>query len=764
MDKLREIDENTLAMLKGVAEMFGGAVLYEISGESYIPLTVCGKVHGCGRDGRFSEKDSESLVEASAMGCRVAYLTDSEAMLKISALDIKDRSVFLGVPIDEKPRSSELDENIVLKGRLEIALRNTYDLVYEINPVDNSSYRLKNSDGGVVISKVDTCFSKCVSDGAENLVHKDYKQLYLDIMNDRYFKKHIKSAEDSIYFEIPRKFGGDKYCWFSYLIKKTGWAENSYLMFIKNIDKEKNATVRYQQLNEICKFVVEQTYRDVYVVDLESGLYLRYCTNGKTVSNLEESRSYDKAIANLEKYVYPEDIDLWHSSVERSAIAENLLHEQETSVCIRFKVDMKSYWRELSCRYLDKEKGLVLCMVKDITDRVLADREAEARLRDALHRAKTASKAKSDFMYHISHDIRTPMEAIVGMADLTLMHAENPSMVKDGLNEINGFMRYLLSQVDNIIEFSRAESGKFSLDPKAFNLRELCGDISSIVRLQAAYNGTRYTESISENIHQYYIGDSMRIRQILMNLFSNSLKYTSKGGNINLRVSEAQGEKGTEVYFSVVDTGMGMEPEVVERMLKPFEKDGDREGCGLGLSVVSSLVKLMNGTLEIHSLPDMGTAVDIRLPLEFAAAEETADAVPQESGNIPFRGKRILLVEDNDVNREIVSVMLRIRGFRVDTAINGEGAVKRFLQNEAGYYSVILMDIRMPVMDGLEAARQIRSSDRPDAKTQPIIALTANAFDEDIEASRAAGMNGHITKPMQPDELLKELKNIISEG
>ena len=760
-DLIAKHGEETITLLDGIAEMFGGVMVYDIDGEKFVPLYKKGRVFDSTEIGALSPADRQKLADvskkcASGSGGNLFAFLENGAVFRVCRLE---SGQFLAV-YEERTANPEHTENEILKGRLEIALRNTYDLVYEINPVDNSSYRLTSGTKGVVVSKMDRCFAKCVADGADNLIRGDYRDIYLKVMNRDYLRSHIKNSDDRVTFEVPRKCSDGEYRWFSYLIKKADWAENSYIMFIKNIDRQKRDTMRFGHINEICKAVVSHTYRDVYVIDLKSGQYFRYCINGEIMSELRESYDYDEKIDFLSRFIYDEDMGLWEKHILRKNIAANLEEKQEQCVRIRLKGRNGISWREVIYRYINKEQGLVLCTAQDITEQVLADREAEEKLRSALHCAKKASEAKSSFLNHISHDIRTPMEAIVGMTDLTLMHAGNAEMVRDGLNEINGFMKYLLSQVDNIIEFSRAESGKFNLITAPFDLRKLCSDISGIVKLQSAYNGIRYTESISDNVHDYYMGDGPHIKQILMNLVSNSLKYTPKGGSISLTVSEAESENGTEISFLVADTGMGMETKTAERMLKPFERDSERDGSGLGLTVANNLTKLMHGRLDIHSAPDMGTAARVTIPLE-VTDECEKKAAPVEIDDSFIKGKRILLVEDNDVNREIVSGILRNRGFKVDTAINGEAAVKRFLSNDEGYYAVILMDIRMPVMNGLEAAKAIRGSSRADAKTQPIIALTANAFDEDVEASKAAGMNGHITKPMQPDDLLRLLQDII---
>lgn len=754
-------DEEAIALLDGIARMFGGVMVYGIDGDRLVPMYKKGRIFDSEATGALSSADRQRLVDISKK-CALGgegnrfVLLESGAVFRVSRLE---GGRFLAV-YEEQTADPERAENEVLKGRLEIALRNTYDMVYEINLAEDSLYRLTSGTDGVVVSKMEQSFTECAAEGADSLVREDYRDIFLKVMSREYLRSHIESSGDRVTLEVPRKCSDGEYRWFSYLVKKTEQTENSYTVFIQNIDRQKRDAMRFGHINEICKAVVSHTYRDVYVIDLRSGRYFRYCMNGAIMSELMESYNYDEKIDFLSRFIYSEDMGLWEKHIFRRNIAANLEEKQEQCVRIRLKGSSGISWREVIYRYINKEQGLVLCTVQDVTEQVLADREAEEKLRSALRCAKKASEAKSCFLNHISHDIRTPMEAIVGMTDLTLMHAGNAKMVRDGLNEINGFMKYLLSQVDNIIEFSRAESGRFNLISEPFGLRRLCSDISVIIRLQSAYNGIEYTESISDNVHEYYIGDGPHIKQILMNLVSNSLKYTPKGGSISLTVSEGEGEKGTEVCFLIADTGIGMDSKTVERMLKPFERDSERDGSGMGLTVANNLTKLMHGRLEIQSAVDKGTAARVTIPLEVTGEREKT-AAPAKIDDGFIKGKRILLVEDNDVNREIVSVILRNRGFKVDTAINGEAAVKRFMSNKRGYYAVILMDIKMPVMDGLEAAKAIRSSSRADAKTQPIIALTANAFDEDVEASRAAGMNGHITKPMQPDDLLRLLQDII---
>ena len=526
------------------------------------------------------------------------------------------------------------------------------------------------------------------------------------------------------------------------------------------------------------------------------------------------------------------------------------------------------------------------------TERLL--REIET-LRAQLAQAKAANQAKEAFLSSMSHDIRTPMNAIIGMTALAKKHIDEKARVNDALNKIEIASSHLLSLINEVLDMSRINSGRMTLSRETFSLSDLMHDIMVIVRPQIQAKGHSYRLRVGELEAESLIGDPLRLRQVLVNILSNAVKYTNDGGEISVYLQTKIEDRHAQLHFQCRDNGIGMSPEFVARIFDPFERANTTtiskiEGTGLGMSIVKALVEAMDGSIGIDSAPGRGTTVDIRIPLDYekiqlstealdgkrfliiesnpnqvdafrlyldemqvqyqiadSAGEAIADLTDADfrgegyaaviigmevhhSGSVfelaaylhksfpglpillateqnweqieyqagragvsafipaPFfrksligamirsveqgesgqtgsgtpnlKGRRVLLVEDNFINREIACEILSSTHAEVETAEDGRQAVDRFLQSEEGRYDLILMDIQMPVMDGYEAARAIRASGRKDAGLR-IYAMTANTFAEDIAKARAAGMDGHIAKPIDVNKLMLLLRQLL---
>ena len=383
-----------------------------------------------------------------------------------------------------------------------------------------------------------------------------------------------------------------------------------------------------------------------------------------------------------------------------------------------------------------------------------------------LEQAKAA--LKSDFMNKVSHDIRTPLTAVIGLNDLLLRNADKPDIVADCAQKAKKSGEYLVSIINDVLDMSRIENGKLRISHTAFDMKELLETVVQLETFPVAEKGLAFRLDCPNNFHRGYLGDAVRIKQCLVNLVSNAVKFTPEHGTVTLTYREEM-ESGiyARTIFIVEDTGIGMSEEFMQHMFHPFEQEQSsltsaHVGSGLGLAIVHSLVTLMKGTIHAESTLDQGSRFVIELPLErtvlseLSPKEEPSDELP-----VYLRGKRILLAEDNDINREIVAELLDGLGFVVDGVVNGAEAVECFQNSSSGYYSMILVDIQMPVMIGLEAAVAIRSSAHMDSCSIPIIALSANAFDEDMENSLAHGMQAHISKPVEIGVLKKILVKYI---
>lgn len=382
-------------------------------------------------------------------------------------------------------------------------------------------------------------------------------------------------------------------------------------------------------------------------------------------------------------------------------------------------------------------------------------------------RTSLESRAKSDFLSSMSHEIRTPMNAIMGMTAIALDNEKLDPDTEDCLQKIDKSAKYLLDLINRILDMSRIESGKMTIEDVPLDLNSLLDNVDTLIRVQTEQKGI-YLNVEREIKHPFVNGDPLRLSQVLLNILGNALKFTSKGG-ITLSVREEDCGGGlVSVRFSVKDTGIGISKENQGKIFKSFEQADNATarkygGTGLGLSISDSFVKMMGGMLEVKSEPGEGSEFFFTLPMKIS--EKTIPAEKKRVfGPEDFKGKRVLLAEDDEMNVLIAKTLIEKDGITVETAENGKIAVDMFLASEPRYYDAVLMDIRMPEMDGLEAARRIRSSGKADARTVPIVAMTANAFDEDMKKSVECGMNGHLSKPIDMNRIRSLLGKLWTDG
>ena len=418
--------------------------------------------------------------------------------------------------------------------------------------------------------------------------------------------------------------------------------------------------------------------------------------------------------------------------------------------------DVNSYGIVLGIRCVDEE------LRREMEDKTL--------LETALRQANRANKAKSVFLSNMSHDIRTPMNAIVGFTSLALSHLDDRGLVEGYLQKIMSSGDHLLSLINDVLDMSRIESGKMTLDEQPCGLSEMLGGLCSMIRPDVMKKQMELVTDTESVRHDDIICDRLRLNQVLLNLLSNAVKYTREGGRITFRAAELPSpNEGCAVFeFTVSDNGMGMSEEFVKHIFEPFERERNTtlsgiQGTGLGMAITKNIVEMMNGTIDVKSAPGEGTEVTVRI--EFRLPESGSpikEETPQKEER-PALTYRILLAEDNELNREIAVTMLTESGFEVDVAENGQEAVDMLCASEPGYYGVILMDIQMPVMNGYEATRRIRALENEELARIPILAITANAFEEDRKEALKCGMNGHLAKPIDIDRLLDSLSAVSGQ-
>ena len=390
-------------------------------------------------------------------------------------------------------------------------------------------------------------------------------------------------------------------------------------------------------------------------------------------------------------------------------------------------------------------------------------------LEKALCAAKQASVAKKVFLQNMSHDIRTPMNAVLGFTNLAIQAGGDTEKTQDYLSKIKISGNHLLGIVNEVLEISRIESGQTKLDESVWSIADIVRETDIIIRDQALAKKQEFSIDIWQVQDMYIYCDKLRVKEILVNLLGNAVKYTQTGGSISLRIIQKPCEKENfgNYEIHVKDNGCGMSEEFLQKIFEPFERQANStisgiQGTGLGMTIIKGFVDAMGGTIDIKSEENKGTEIIVRLCQRIAEAPEKSEEQKTISCSPElFVGKRVLLVEDNSMNREIATAILEEAGFKVDTAENGAIAVEKVTYYPEGFYDVILMDIQMPVMDGYTATRKIRSLENKAIAKIPIIAVSANAFDEDRQTSLEAGMNGHLAKPIVVDELLEVLGGIL---
>jgi signal transduction histidine kinase/CheY-like chemotaxis protein len=397
------------------------------------------------------------------------------------------------------------------------------------------------------------------------------------------------------------------------------------------------------------------------------------------------------------------------------------------------------------------------------TDRqlLLHQKESNAALEEAVKRADEANKAKSEFLSHMSHDIRTPINGVMGMTEIAMRNLGNTEKTEYCLKKIDESSHHLLSLVNDVLDMSRIESGKTVISHDAMDLRTVLDNCSSIIGGQLMQRDVELVEDFDSITHPGIFGDELHLRQVLINILGNAVKFTPDGGKIYFRAKETAFEDNKVSFtFEIEDTGIGMKPEFMAHIWDAFsqEHSGSRteyKGTGLGMTITKKFVEMMGGTIEVESEFQKGTKFTVKL-----TCDNNEDAYKEEApeqGVTRLDGMRVLLVEDNALNAEIAQILLEEAGITVTVAENGQIALDSFRDNPPDTYDVILMDIMMPVMNGLEATRAIRQVDRPDAAKIPILAMTANAYDEDVKKALDAGMNAHFSKPLNIQLLLGAL-------
>ncbi len=560
---------------------------------------------------------------------------------------------------------------------------------------------------------------------------------------------------------------------------KLGWIRLEFIAYSRGTDGEVKSVLwmvksiidekRYEALNK----AISETYMVMAFVSIPHNRYKTLIYSHKAVRVLPEESTLETALSFLRLNACEEHRSAVMEFADPTTITERMGNEK---MIVHDYINSEGHWSRLSLAEAERDRNgrisnlvFAIQMIDDVKRKEL---EKEAAAEWAYEEAKQANSAKSGFFSNLSHDIRTPMNAIVGMTRIAMENIDDRGRLEDCLEKIKSSSDHLLALINDSLDLSRIESGKIVIAHESVNLREMESNFMSIMQ---GYMVDRKLEIITDCqplAVDYVLTDGLRLRQVVLNILSNAVKYTPDGKNIVYRTENKLSPDGKHLHikYTIADSGIGMTQEFLEKIYEPFsrvEKDGAQskyKGTGLGMLIVKNFVDMLGGKIEIQSELNVGTVVT--LTFDFDVDPDPVAHVPstvsKQTKKLSVKNAKILLVEDNDINREIAIELLKEMGFDITEAFDGEDAVYKFRSSAIGEYKCILMDIMMPVMNGYEATKAIRSLHRDDAKKVPIIAMTANAFMEDIKTSKECGMNEHISKPIDPNVVKEILERFVA--
>ena len=577
--------------------------------------------------------------------------------------------------------------------------------------------------------------------------------------------------------------------WFEsrFIAKKRDEAGNviSAIYAARDITAEKEKELHYrEQLQEqlMISNTLAHNFKNVYLVDLnkETVKILKLDTSYVDVQHEGIGREFpfDVILGNwLENVVAPEDREETSKIFTVESFRKRLAVENEFTGNYRSIFNNETHYYQYIVGRVNDEGTKAILGYQNTDDIVRAQLEGEKKRREmelayqemlkaAAEEADKANRTKTEFLLRMSHDIRTPLNGIIGMLDIADYYGDNLEKIKECREKVRESSRILLELINEVLDMSKLESGDVVLERVPFDLAKIFSDALAVVEKMAEERGIEIIED-SNMQHTWLVGSPIHFKRLLLNILSNAIKYNRPHGKVYVTSREASFDGKTIVLETVIrDTGIGMSEEFQEHLFEPFQQENASArtkygGTGLGMSITKTLTEKMGGTISFESKKDVGTTFTVQIPFEVDFSKPV-DIVQGDEENVSIAGETILLAEDNDINLEIAQFMLSEAGANVIVARNGEEAVTAFTESKPGEISVILMDLMMPVMDGYEATRFIRNMNREDAKAIPIIAMTANAFVEDRIATKKAGMNAHITKPLEPKTVIRTIADQVS--
>ena len=618
---------------------------------------------------------------------------------------------------------------------------------------------------------------------AEAFIQEAEQEEFLDWHKCENLKKRLQERESlTYYYHSVSKDGKDSY-YEAYAVKEKADGENYYIFLgYRNVDsilyKEKAIQEQLQRAldevklsNEIIE-AIARSYQYISRIDISKDWFEEITNRAAESMNYKKSGEFSSGNRNVcKKFVAEEYQEAFLKFTDITTLPVRMKNEET----IVMEYQMKDgNWHKL--RFIEKKRDKdgnlthVLCAIRSISD----VKKKEQELLHQVAEARKDAALKSRFLSNMSHDIRTPINGIIGMTELADRYPDNPEIQKKCREKLVESARHLVSMVNDILDMNKLETEQFVENDIPFNLAAVLNRVNTDQQMQAGKKKIDYVVDWekSELNHMYLTGNPVYIEKLLTVITDNAVKFTKPGGNVSVWCREISEDDERAVYeFGCSDNGIGMSEEFAGHAFEMFSQENKTsrtqyEGSGLGLAIAKKITERLGGTIEIKSKKGCGTTVIMTIPFKTRVQnlmQYTEDVNTESTEDIPLEGLRALIAEDNELNLEIAKFMLEEKGICVECAADGKEAVAKFEESEPGYYDVIFMDIMMPYMNGWDATRKIRTLQRPDADKIPIIAMSANAFAEDIINSHISGMNWHLTKPVDADKLIMALKGCIKK-
>ncbi|MCI2050052.1 MAG: ATP-binding protein [Lachnospiraceae bacterium] len=640
-------------------------------------------------------------------------------------------------------------ESLIAKGHCNL----TQNLLLEYD----SSERKENSSfrPGITYDKV-----------YEGLLAQAYMESDRSVIREKLSRQELMSGyrqgETQTSLQYRRRTGGREYIWVSmtvhiYAVPETGELE----LFSYAYD------ITERKMNDtMMQLIAAKYFEYICLISIpDSSVKFLIETGADTCFDKGVKIPYEEYCEYMRSnHIGQERLRAFNEAVSLENIAEGLKAGEKYTATYMWLEQGKVRCRKMDYSWYDREAGIVLAAAADVTAFHERDQKQLLEVQRSRQAAERASEAKSAFLSTMSHDLRTPLNGMIGFTEIALQES-SPAKTKEYLEKIRSSGVLLKNLVNDTLELSRIESGKMLYEPEAVQCPALLQEVVTALQPSADLAKVDLETDFSACPEEVVCTDRLKVQKILLNLLSNAIKYTPENGRIIVRVMKMDAPvRGRTHRMIVEDNGIGMSRAYLKRIYEPFSQEKHRQenvsGTGLGMTIVKRITDLIKGTIVVESTPGKGTRFTVELPMP-ATDQQPADRKMSEEPVSTLGGRRILLCEDNDINAEIVTILLKDREMTVDWAKNGREGFDMFRASAAGTYDAILMDLQMPVMDGIEATKRIRKLKREDAATVPIIAFTGNAFEEDVRRCLSAGMNEHIAKPVDPAHLFRVLSSLI---